>query len=61
MGRPGFIKHHLGDDRNCSEKCRPLINEPPPIEREDNRGPNTKALQRRKLIHPGSDSLHQGT
>ena len=28
-------------------ECRPLINEPPPLNRDYNRGPNIKALKRR--------------
>ena len=30
--------------------CRPLVNKPPPIDRDYDRDPNIKALKRRRLI-----------
>ena len=34
--------------------CRPLINKPPPINRDYNRDPNIKALKRGGVINHGS-------
>ena len=34
-------------------KCRPMINKPPPLNRDYNRDPNIKALKRGGVIIPG--------
>ena len=38
--------------------CRPLINEPPPLNRDYTRDPNTKAVKRRWFLNHGSTLSH---
>ena len=40
--------------------CRPLINKPPPLDRDYHRDPNIKALKRRGFINHGNHGVSRG-
>ena len=47
----GFLSWHEHSEVTC---CRPMINKPPPLNRDQNRDPNMKALKRKGFMNQGS-------
>ena len=47
-----FYQHCL--EKQSAQKCRPLVNKPPPLNRDYNRDPYIKAFKGRGFINHGS-------